>query len=60
MSDVKICTYPDEEVGTIAVVMSWHTLASQWVNSGLVVNDLDPVAAFQNALALAKEKGLWE
>ena len=60
MSDVKIHTYPDEEVGTIAVVMVWHTPSSKWVNSCLVVNDPDPVIAFKKALAMAKEKGLWE
>jgi len=56
----KITLTADDEVGTIAIVMVWHKHARQWVNSGLVVNEQNPVRAFQKALAMAIEAGLWE
>lgn len=57
---VKICTYPDDEVGTVAVVLLWHDEGDTWYNSGLVVNESNPVTAFQKALGMAIADGLWE
>ena len=57
---VKICTYPDDEVGTIAVVLLWHDEGDTWYNSGLVTNDANPVHAFQRVLGMAIQKGYWD
>lgn len=58
--DAQITVTADDEVGAIAIVMVWHKKAKEWVNSGLVVNDKNPVIAFQKALGRAIEEGLWE
>lgn len=57
---VKISVSPDDEVGTIAIVMVWHDEGGTWYNSGLVVNESNPVTAFQKALGMAIADGLWE
>jgi hypothetical protein len=56
---VQITVSPDEEVGAIAIVMLWHDEGGTWYNSGLVVNESNPVTAFQKALGMAIADGLW-
>jgi hypothetical protein len=56
---IKICTYPDDEVGSITVVLLWHDEGESWYNSGIVVNEVNPVIAFQKALGRAIEAGWW-
>jgi hypothetical protein len=58
--DVEISLTPDEEVGTIAVVLLYNGHTGNWYNSGLVVNELNPVTAFQKALGMAIAAGYWE
>ena len=60
MEGVKICVYPDDEVGSIAVVLLWHKNGKTWYNSGIVIHDKNPTTAFQKALGRAIENGLWE
>jgi hypothetical protein len=56
---VYIDITPDDEVGNIAVVMIWNEMTESWVNSGIVINNSDPEAAFKFALEAAKKYGLW-
>jgi hypothetical protein len=58
--DIKICVYPDDEVGSISIVLLWSDKSKTWYNSGIVFNEDNPVTAFSKALGAAIKEGLWK
>jgi hypothetical protein len=62
--DVKIEVHPKDDVGPsadfcyCAIAMGYD--GNDWYNTGVVVRDPSPTAAFNRVLAMVARKGWWD